>query len=65
MKEYVHVKKVILAKWNEMLKFDRGRQNTEAAFLAVSRPSLNEKIDSKKLLLFHNSVTWQFYSFNF
>ena len=43
---------------------DRVRKNLEASFIAVSRPSLNEQIDAKKLLLFQNSVTWQFSSFN-
>ena len=28
------------------------RKNLEASFIALSRPSLNEQIDSKKLLLF-------------
>ena len=36
---------------------DRLRKNLEASFIAVSRPSLNEQIDAKKLLLFQNSVT--------
>ena len=36
---------------------DRVRKNLEASFIAVSRPSLNEQIDAKKLLLFQNSVT--------
>ena len=43
---------------------DRVRKNLEASFIAISRPSLNEEIDSKKLLLFRNRVTWKFYSFN-
>ena len=43
---------------------DRVRKNVEAPFIALSRPSLNEQIDSKKLLLFQNGVTWQFYYFN-
>ena len=36
---------------------DRVRKNLEASFIALSRPSLNEHIDSKKLLLFQNGVT--------
>ena len=40
------------------------RKNIEASFLAVSRQSLNEQIDSKILLLFQNGATWQIYSFN-
>ena len=36
---------------------DRARKNPEASFIALSRPSLNEQIDSKKLLLFRNDVT--------
>ena len=28
------------------------RKNLEASFIALRRPSLNEKIDAKKLLLF-------------
>ena len=36
---------------------DRVRKNIEVSFLAVSRPSLNEQIDSKMLLLFQNGVT--------
>ena len=43
---------------------DRARKNFEASFIALSRPSLNEQIDGKKLLLFRNGVTWQFHSFN-
>ena len=31
---------------------DRVRRNLEASFIALGRPSLNEQIDSKKLLLF-------------
>ena len=31
---------------------DRVKRNLEASFIALSRPSLNEQIDSKKLLLF-------------
>ena len=37
---------------------DRVRKNLEASFISLSRPSLNEEIDSKKLLLFRNRVTW-------
>ena len=33
------------------------RKNIEASFLAVSRQSLNEQIDSKILLLFQNGAT--------
>ena len=33
---------------------DRARKNLEASFIALSRPSLNEQIDAKKLLLFRN-----------
>ena len=36
---------------------DRVRKNLEASFISLSRPSLNEEIDSKKLLLFRNRVT--------
>ena len=36
---------------------DRVRKNLEASFIAISRPSLNEQIDAKKLLLFQSSVT--------
>ena len=36
---------------------DRARKNLEASFIALSRPSLNEQIDAKKLLLFRNGVT--------
>ena len=43
---------------------DRVRKNLEASFIALSRPSLNEQIDSKKLILFRNGVvTRQFYLF--
>ena len=35
---------------------DRARKNFEASFIALSRPSLNEQIDAKKLLLFRNGV---------
>ena len=37
---------------------DRVRKNLEAFFISLSRPSLNEEIDSKKLLLFRIRVTW-------
>ena len=33
---------------------NRVRKNLEASFIALSRPSSNEKIDSKNLLLFRN-----------
>ena len=36
---------------------DRSRINLEALFVALSRPSLNEYIDLKKLILFPNGVT--------
>ena len=36
---------------------DRVRENREASFIALSRPSLNQHIDSKKLLPFQNGVT--------
>ena len=36
---------------------DRVRKNLEASFTALSRPLLNEQIDSKKLLLFRKCVT--------
>ena len=36
---------------------DRLRKNLEASFIALSRPSLNEQIDAKTLLLFRNGVT--------
>ena len=39
------------------------RKNLEVSFIALSRPLPNEQIDSKKLLLFQNCVTWQFHSF--
>ena len=35
---------------------DRVRKKLEASFIALSRPSLNEQIDAKKLLLFRNGV---------
>ena len=35
---------------------DRMRKNLEVSFVALSRSSLNEQIDSKKLLLFRNGV---------
>ena len=36
---------------------DRARKTFEALFIALSRPSLNEQIEAKKLLLFRNGVT--------
>ena len=35
----------------------RIRQNVEASMIALKRPSLNERAESKKLLLFRNGVT--------
>ena len=35
----------------------RIRQNMEASIIALKRPSLNERVESKKLLLFRNGVT--------
>ena len=35
----------------------------EASKIALKRPSLNEQIESKKLLVFCNGVTWEFYNF--
>ena len=43
---------------------DRFRKNYEVSFIVLSRVSLNEQTDLKKLFLFRNSFTWQFYSFN-
>ena len=40
---------------------DHASKNLEASFIGLSKPSLNEQIDSKKLLLFRNG---QFCSFN-
>ena len=36
---------------------DRARKNLEASFIVLRRPSLNEQIDAKKLLLFRKGVT--------
>ena len=36
---------------------DRVRKNLEVSFIALSRPSMNEQIDAKKLLLFRNGIT--------
>ena len=35
---------------------DRVRKNLDASFVALSRPSVNEQIDSKKLIIFLNGV---------
>ena len=35
----------------------RFRKNMEASIIALKRPSLNEQVKSKKLLLFRNGVT--------
>ena len=35
----------------------RIRQNMEASIIALKRPSLNERVESKKLSLFRNGVT--------
>ena len=35
----------------------RQRKNLEASFIAILVPSLNNQIDTKKLILFHNEVT--------
>ena len=40
---------------------DRVRKNLEASIIALSRPLLDEEIDSKKLLLFGNGVILRFY----
>ena len=34
-----------------------GKQNMEASIIALKRPSLNERVESKKLSLFRNGVT--------
>ena len=36
---------------------DRVRKNLETSFIALSRTSLNDQIDAKKLLLFRNCIT--------
>ena len=41
----------------------RIREIPEASEIALKRPSLNEQIECKKLLLFYNGVTWECYSF--
>ena len=44
--------------WNALMAApinDRVRKNLEASFTALSRLSLNEQTNSKKLLLFQNS----------
>ena len=35
---------------------DRVRKNLDTSFAALSRPSVNEQIDSKKLIIFLNGV---------
>ena len=35
----------------------------EASEIVLKRPSLNKQIESKKLLLFHKGVTWEFHNF--
>ena len=35
----------------------RQRKNFEASFIAIMEPSLNNQIDTKKLIFFHNGVT--------
>ena len=39
------------------------RKILEASEIALKGPSLNEQIESKKLLLFRNGVTWEFCNF--
>lgn len=46
--------------WNVLMTAlinDRVWKKLEASFTVISRPSLNEQIDSQRLLLFQNSVT--------
>ena len=38
-------------------KFNKERKNLEASVIARLRPSLNNQLDTKKLLLFRNGVT--------
>ena len=43
---------------------DRVRENLEVPFIALTRSSYHEQIDSKRLFLFRNGVKGQCYSFN-
>ena len=36
----------------------RTRQNMEALIIALKRPSLNKRAESKKLSVFRNGITW-------
>lgn len=60
----VHLKRnpTQVFKWNVLMNDpsnDRVWKNLDASFTGLSRPSLNEQIYSKKLLLFWSRVTWQ------
>ena len=37
-------------------KFDRDRKNLEACFIALRKPSLNNQVESKSLVLFRNGI---------
>ena len=38
----------------------RVRKNLEASWVALKKPTLNNQVDSKKLILFRHGVTWIF-----
>ena len=47
--------------WNLLLPVSsnrRIRQNIEISIITLQQPSLNERVESKKLSLFLNSLTW-------
>ena len=57
---YVHVEKKHYFNWRILCNAPsnaRTCKNTEAFFIAIMRPSLNEETDSNALILFKNGVT--------
>ena len=44
--------------WKVFLPVSSIRQNMEASIIVLKWPSINERVESKKLLLFQNCVTW-------
>ena len=53
------------SKWETLLqapKSYRQRKNLEAYFIAIIGPTLSNQLDTKKLYLFRNGVTWDFFN---
>ena len=52
-------------KWETLLQAPKNywmQKNLEASFIAIMGQTLNNELDTKKLYLFRNGVTWEFFN---